>query len=73
MASDGEVARMDVPVNGEDVNDVLIVTGRAGVIRGRLVADDELGAAVQAGAGADIPAAARPLAAHDGHAAERGP
>ena len=39
-AADGEVARMDVPVNGEDVNDVLIVTGRAGVIRGRLVADD---------------------------------
>jgi hypothetical protein len=37
---DGEVARMDVPVNGEDVRDVFIVTGRAGVIRGRLVADD---------------------------------
>jgi Carboxypeptidase regulatory-like domain len=39
-AADGEVARMDVPVNGEDVNDVFIVTGRAGVIRGRLVGDD---------------------------------
>jgi Carboxypeptidase regulatory-like domain len=37
---DGEVARLDVPVNGEDVNDVFIVTGRAGIIRGRLVADD---------------------------------
>jgi hypothetical protein len=41
MASEtGEVARMDVPVNGEDVNDVFIVTGRAGIIRGRVVADD---------------------------------
>jgi hypothetical protein len=41
MASaNGEVARMDVPINGEDVPDVFIVTGRPGVIRGRVVSDD---------------------------------
>jgi hypothetical protein len=36
----GEVARMDVPINGEDVQDVFIVTGRPGVIKGRVVSDD---------------------------------
>ena len=35
-----EVARLDVPVNGDDVRDVLIVTGRGGIIRGRVVTDD---------------------------------
>lgn len=35
-----EVARVDVTVNGEDVPDVLIVTGRGGIIRGRVVTDD---------------------------------
>lgn len=35
-----EVARLDVPVNGEDVRDVFIVTGRGGIIRGRVVTDD---------------------------------
>lgn len=35
-----EVARVDVPVNGDDVRDVFIVTGRGGVIRGRIVSDD---------------------------------
>ena len=35
-----EVARVDVPVNGDDVRDVFIVTGRGGIIRGRVVADD---------------------------------
>lgn len=35
-----EVARMDVTVNGEDVRDVFIVTGRGGIIRGRIVTDD---------------------------------
>ena len=35
-----EVARVDVSVNGEDVRDVFIVTGRGGVIRGRIVTDD---------------------------------
>lgn len=36
----GEVARLDVPVNGDDVADLLIVTGRPGVIRGRVISDD---------------------------------
>jgi hypothetical protein len=35
-----EVARLEVPVNGEDVRDVQIVTGRGGIIRGRVVTDD---------------------------------
>lgn len=35
-----EVARVEVPVNGEDARDVFIVTGRGGVIRGRIVSDD---------------------------------
>ena len=35
-----EVARLEVPVNGEDVRDVFIVTGRGGIIRGRVVTDD---------------------------------
>lgn len=35
-----EVARVDVPVNGEDVADVFIVTGRGGIIRGRVITDD---------------------------------
>jgi hypothetical protein len=38
--SNVEVARLDVPVNGDDVRDVFIVTGRGGVIRGRVVTDD---------------------------------
>ncbi|MGE0462085.1 MAG: carboxypeptidase regulatory-like domain-containing protein [Vicinamibacterales bacterium] len=37
---DAEVARVDVTVNGEDVRDVFIVTGRGGIIRGRVVTDD---------------------------------
>lgn len=37
---DAEVARVDVSVNGEDVRDVFIVTGRGGIIRGRVVTDD---------------------------------
>jgi hypothetical protein len=40
MNGTGEVARVDVRVDGEDVNDVFIVTGRGGVIRGRIVTDD---------------------------------
>jgi len=40
MPESGEVARVDVQVNGEDVNDVLIVTGRGGIIRGRIVTDE---------------------------------
>lgn len=36
----GEVARIDVQVNGDDVEDVLIVTGAGGVIRGRVVTDE---------------------------------
>jgi hypothetical protein len=35
-----EVARLDVSVNGDDVRDVAIVTGRGGIIRGRVVTDD---------------------------------
>lgn len=35
-----EVGRIDVQVNGEDVRDVFIVTGRGGQIRGRIVSDD---------------------------------
>jgi hypothetical protein len=35
-----EVARMDITVNGDDVRDVFIVTGRGGIIRGRIVTDD---------------------------------
>lgn len=38
--TEAEVARVDVQVNGEDVQDVLIVTGRGGIIRGRIVSDD---------------------------------
>lgn len=37
---DAEVARVDVTVNGEDVRDVHIVTGRGGVIRGRVSTED---------------------------------
>jgi hypothetical protein len=37
---DAEVARVEVQVNGEDVRDVFVVTGRAGIIRGRIVSDD---------------------------------
>jgi len=36
----GEVGRVEVQVNGDDVSDVFIVTGRGGVIRGRVVSDD---------------------------------
>ncbi|HTM33751.1 MAG TPA: carboxypeptidase-like regulatory domain-containing protein [Vicinamibacterales bacterium] len=39
MNGTGEVGRVDVRVDGEDVNDVFIVTGRGGVIRGRIVTD----------------------------------
>ena len=35
-----EVARLEIPVNGDDVRDVLITTGRGGIIRGRVVTDD---------------------------------
>jgi hypothetical protein len=38
--ADTEVARMDVQINGEDVRDVVVVTGRGGIIRGRVVSDD---------------------------------
>jgi hypothetical protein len=38
--STGEVARLEVSVNGEDVRDVSIVSGPGGVIRGRVVTDD---------------------------------
>ena len=34
------MARLDVPINGDDVGDVLIVTGRPGMIRGRVISDD---------------------------------
>lgn len=40
MDPNGEVARADVQVSGEDVLDVFIVTGRAGIVRGRIVSDD---------------------------------
>jgi len=38
--ANAEVGRVDVAVNGEDVRDVLLVTGRGGIIRGRIVTDD---------------------------------
>lgn len=37
---DSEVARVDITVDGVDVTDMMIVTGRGGVIRGRVVTDD---------------------------------
>jgi len=37
---DAEVARANVTVSGDDVRDVFIVTGRGGIIRGRVVTDD---------------------------------
>jgi hypothetical protein len=40
IAPNTEVARVDVQVNGEDVRDVFVVTGRGGIIRGRIVTDD---------------------------------
>jgi hypothetical protein len=36
----GEVGRIDVRVDGEDVRDVFITTGSGGTIRGRIVSDD---------------------------------
>ena len=38
--ANAEIGRVDVAVNGEDVHDVLVVTGRGGIIRGRIVTDD---------------------------------
>lgn len=35
-----EMARMDVTVSGEDVENVMLVTGPGGIIRGRIVTDD---------------------------------
>ncbi|MEZ5285819.1 MAG: carboxypeptidase regulatory-like domain-containing protein [Vicinamibacterales bacterium] len=39
-ASAGEVGKIDVAVNGTDVSGVLLVTGRGGIIRGRVVTED---------------------------------
>lgn len=36
----GEIARLDVTVNGEDVENLMLVTGPGGIIRGRIVTDD---------------------------------
>jgi hypothetical protein len=35
-----EIARMDITVSGEDVENVMLVTGPGGIIRGRIVTDD---------------------------------
>jgi hypothetical protein len=35
-----EVGRVDVRVDGEDVSDVFIVTGRGGIVRGRIVTEE---------------------------------
>jgi hypothetical protein len=36
----GEIARLEVTVNGEDVENLTLVTGPGGIIRGRIVTDD---------------------------------
>ena len=72
-AADGEVARMDVPVNGEDV--AMCSSSRAEPASFAAGSSPTMGcrSAVQAGTDADIREGARSVAAHDGHAAERGP
>lgn len=40
IGANTEVARLDVQIDGEDVRDLLVVTGRSGIIRGRVVSDD---------------------------------
>jgi hypothetical protein len=39
MSDSAEVGRVEVRIDGEDVNDVLIVTGRGGIVRGRIVTE----------------------------------
>ena len=63
---DAEVARVDVTVDGVDVTDMVIVTGRGGIIRGRVVSDDGTPIDVPARPDPGVRAATRSRAADDG-------